>query len=257
MSSEMVLWTENELMEMEGLDLMPEGMEDLDQGDFGLPPRLRISQPNRPIEVNGEEIAPGLIVNTMTGDSWDMVQIVPLVFMPNTRVMWPETFNTDSKPECASDDGKMPNMSRVDLTNMQDGPCRTCPMAEFVNGQKPRCSNQRNILVWIVNTNEPAILTMQSTALKEARQLTSLVKMTGIKRSIQMTTYKIKDPKGTWVIPQFSRGEPLPFDQIKALVEVKKELANLVITADTGEAPPPSDNGFTSGHVIETDDIPF
>lgn len=261
MTSEMVLYTEAELAELAGLDLMPEGIEDLEQGDFGLPPRLRLSQPNRPIEVNGKEVEAGKIVNSMTGDEWDSLQIVPLVFMANTRVMWPETFSTDSKPECASDDGQHPNLTRLDLTNPQSGPCATCPMAQFVEGKKPRCSNQRNILVWIVDVNEPAILTMQSTALKEAKQLTSLVKMTGIKRAIQMTTYKVKDSKGTWVIPQFSRGDDLPIDQIKSLIEMKRELANLVITADTGDVPIDNGNGGNGGYVInqpsEIDDIPF
>ena len=254
MSSEMVIYSEEDRALLARLDLGIEGEENIESGDIGLPPRLRISQPNRRIEIGGEEVDAGLIVNTLSGETWNQVNIVPLVFLPKTRVMWPERFSADSKPECASDDGKHPNLEREDLTDPQRGPCATCPMSQFVDGNKPRCTMQRNFLVWLTDTSEPAILTMQSTAIKEARTLTSLAKMSGIKKAIVLATRKVNDDRGSWFVPQFIRGDALSVETIIMLAETKKELSNLVIMADTDR----QENGASNDNVvIEQEEIPF
>lgn len=233
--SELILYSEEERALLVGLDLGVAGEENLNTGDIGMPPRLRISQPNRPIQLGDTEITPGHVVNTMTGETWERLDIVPLVFLPSTRVMWPEAFSESSKPECVSNDGENPDLTREDLANPQPGPCVTCPMSQFVDGGKPRCNMQRNFLVWLVGNNEPAILTMQSTGIKEAKNLTALAKMSGIKKAITLTTRKVRDERGQWFVPQFIRGDVLPVQTILLLVEARNELANLVITADTAE----------------------
>lgn len=238
MANELTIYDEKELQLLNSLgdELRVGGEENLDPGDIGMPPRLRISQPNRPIEVAGEETAPGVIVNTITGEYWSQVSIVPIMFLQKTRVMWPTEYNADNSPECLSDDGKHPTINgNRDVTNPQPGPCETCPMSQFVEGTKPRCQLQRNFLVWLVESNEPAILTMQSTGLKEARKLTSLAKMQGLKKSIILSTLKVKDDRGSWFVPVFSRGEQLPVSTILELVNAKSELENLVVQADTAD----------------------
>lgn len=260
MDSQMVVYSEEERALLAGLDLGVEGEENLNAGDIGMPPRLRISQPNRPIELGDTEVTPGHIVNTMTGETWEQVGIVPLVFLPSTRVMWPAGFDANSKPECVSNDGEYPDLAREDLTNPQQGPCATCPMAQFVDGGKPRCNMQRNFLVWLVDNNEPAILTMQSTAIKEAKNLTALAKMSGIKKAIVLATRKVKDDRGSWFVPQFIRGDALPIQTILALVEAKAELANLVITADTAEPVNGHEDVVSRANADlfgEDNDIPF
>ena len=246
--TDLILSPEQQLAQLTDFDLMPAGLETLEPGDTGMPPRLRISQPNRPIEIGGEEAQPGMIVNTLTGEYSETINIVPIVFLPKTRVMWPVMYSADSTPECVSDTGLKPT-PRADTTNPQPGPCVTCPMAEFVNGQKPRCTLQRNFLVWVVETGEAAILTMQSTALKEARQLTTLAKTAGLKRTIKMTTLKVKDDRGSWYVPRFSRGDNLPAEEIVNLVQVRNELKNLVISADIVED--------TAVSEPEDDEVPF
>lgn len=249
-----------ELLASLGNELKVGGMENLEPGDVGMPPRLRISQPNRPIEAAGEETQPGVIVNIVTGECWNQLEIVPIMFLPKTRVMWPAEYSADNDPECLSDDGKHPTTSR-DVTNPQIGPCDTCPMSQFIDGAKPRCQVQRNFLVWLVESGEPAILTMQSTGLKEARKLTRLAKMQGLKKSILLSTLKIKDDRGSWFIPVFSRGEQLSVSNILELVNAKSELENLVVQADTAEYEDDlkgdSINGNGGYVVTEEDEIPF
>ena len=261
MANDLVMYDEKdkELLESLADELRVGGEENLDVGDIGMPPRLRISQPNRPIEVGGKEIDPGIIVNTMTGEHWSDVEIVPIMFLAKTRVMWPESYNADNAPECLSDDGNMPVASNGrKVTDPQPGPCATCPLSQFGgNGEKPHCSMQRNFLIWLVASAEPAILTMQSTALKEARKLTSLAKMQGLKKSIRFTTVKCKDARGSWHVPAFSRGESLPILEILRLVEAKKELANLVIAADTADEMTERGSKEWVVPMSEEDEIPF
>lgn len=227
------------LAQLDPADLLPAGMENLEPGDTGMPPRLRISQRNRPIEVGDGEAEAGSIVNSLTGEIYDQVEIVPLVFLPRTRVMWPETFSADNDPMCLSDDGHYPSRTSEmrNVTKPQAGPCEDCPLAKFTDeGTPPRCKMQRNFLVWLVEQGEPAILTMQSTALKAARQLTTLARTQGLRKSIVFATREVKSDQGQWHIPAFVKGHRLDTSELLELVEVRGELQNLIVGADIDAA---------------------
>lgn len=212
------------------------GDENLEQGDVGMPPRLRISQPNRPIKVGDNDVPAGAFVNTVTNEIYqDGLEIVPLVFLPKTRVMWPLNFSADNDPVCASDDGKHPSASgdMRKLTNPQRGPCGSCPSAKFGDdGAPPQCKAQRNFLVWLVESNEPAILTMQSTALSSARDLTTLAKTQGLTKTTMLITQKQEDNRGMWYVPAAARGRKLEAGELLIVLEKRNELQNLIITAD-------------------------
>lgn len=238
------------------------GEENLRPGDVGMPPRLRISQQNRPIELGGDEEAkPGTIVNSLTNEVFESLEIVPLVFLPRTRVMWPDTFDTGNDPLCISDNGDTPlpaDSPRV-MTMRQDGPCNTCPFSQFGDdGTPPACKMQRNFLVLTVGDKvEPAILTLQSTAIASAKQLTSLAKTQGIKTAVVFTTQKIKSDQGQWYVPAFAKGNSLALEQLVEVAEQRNALKNLIVTADTEHT-----NGYDSDPAAEfveeeMDAIPF
>ena len=212
------------------------GDENLEQGDVGMPPRLRISQPNRPIKIGDADASAGAFVNTVTNEVFsDGIEIVPLVFLPKTRVMWPAQFNADNDPLCASDNGQDPATSgdQRKLTNPQRGPCVQCPSSKFsASGDKPACMAQRNFLVWLVEGSEPAILTMQSTALSSARSLTTLAKTQGLTKTVMLITQKQEDGRGTWYVPAVTRGRRLEGASLLSVLEARNELRNLVISAD-------------------------
>ena len=247
--------------QLDGMDLGVAGAENLRPGDIGMPPRLRISQANRPIVVGDKDAPDGSIVNSLTGEIFtDGVDIVPIVFLARTRVMWPEGFATDNDPMCASNDGEMPAASSEErpLLAPAPGPCATCMYAKFgANGEAPRCKMQRNFLVWLVDQGEPAILTMQSTALSAARALTALAKTQGLRKSVRFVTQVVKSEKGRWHIAAFARGRKLEVPEVLALVEARNELQKLVVGADVSDDMRES-NGNDAAPVIEEEDaMPF
>lgn len=216
-------------------DLMPAGLENLKPGDTGMPPRLVISQPNRPIAIPNVDTA-GKIVNTVTGEVYDSLQIVVLMFMNDTRVMWPLAFSADNVPECISDNGETPTINEYrKVTNPQYGErCLSCQFSQFgEKSEKPRCSIQRNFLMWIVDAAEPAIFTAQSTGLKSVRQLTTLARTKGLMTSIVITTREVKEARGNWFVPVFAAGDRLNAATIAEVVTAKNELQNLVAAAAT------------------------
>lgn len=239
MTNKTALTVQEEQAILAKMNLDIAGEENLEQGDIGMPPRLRISQPNRPIVVGEGEAPDGAVVNTLTEEIFTMgLEVVTLVFLPRTRVMWPAKFSADNDPQCASDDGAYPSASSEarTLTNSQRGPCSSCPSAKFgESGEVPACKMQRNFLVWLVEQSEPAILTMQSTALAAARQLTTLAKTQGLRKSITFATRKIKDDRGGWFVPTLGKGRKLDMPEIVALAEARDELRNLVIRADVAD----------------------
>ena len=248
-------------------DLSVAGEENLEPGDVGMPPRLRISQPNRPIQGGDEDAPAGSIVNTLTNEVYpNGLEIVPLVFLPRTRVLWPEVFSTENDPLCASDDGKIPAIASDNraLCAPREGPCSECLASRFgEDGDAPRCKLQRNFLVFLVEQEGAAILTMQSTGLNPARQLTALAKMQGIAKSVRLVTQIVKDQRGQWYVPAFSAGDKLGLALIGKLIEAKRELQNLVISADVA-AEMRENGGGTAQEAeeynpeeIEADRIPF
>jgi hypothetical protein len=247
---------------LENVDLGVAGEENLESGDIGMPPRLRISAQNRPIQVGDKIAPPGSIVNTLTGEVYEHgLDIVPLVFLPRTRVMWPTEFNANNEPQCASDDGHIPSASSDTRTliNPQVGPCADCPFGKFgANGEAPACKMQRNFLVMLVEQGEPAILTMQSTALTPARTLTTLAKTQGVRKSIKFVTQLQNGDQGTWYVPAFTKGRKLTNAEILALVEARDELKNLVIAADvTVQENGTGGSGGNGGSGGSSDAVPY
>jgi len=232
------------------LDLSVAGEENLERGDIGMPPRLRISQQNRPIE----NTQPGQIVNTLTGGVFDAVEFVPMVFLPTTRVMWPQTFSADNQPVCVSDDGKYPLNDLNRATEPQSGPCAQCPYGQFgEDSTPPACKAQRNFLLLGLPDYEPVILTLSSTGIAAAKQLTALAKMAGLRKTITMTTRQVNSDKGTWFAPVFIVGRKLATEETLMAVEFRNDLQNLIITADV------EGNGSSaeSAPIEDDEPVPF
>jgi len=226
------------LQELGGMGIA--GTENLEQGDIGMPPRFRISQQNAPIELGGDEEAPpGTIVNMLTKEVYQSLEIAVMMYLPTTRVMWPTPYNAGNDPLCISDDNKnpLPPDSPRKMTNRQPGPCATCPFAQFGElGEAPACKKQRNFLVLnLGETPEPAILTLQSTAIAPAKLLTSMSLAQQSKKkqnAILLVTQKIKNDFGQWFIPVFAKGRELTLKEQVEFAEQREDLKNLIITAD-------------------------
>lgn len=218
------------------LDMRPGGSDDLTAADLALPPRMRVSQPNRPITLaNGEDAPPGTFVNTFTGEVLGTtVETVLLAFLDDTRVMWPLKFSTDNDPECASDDAARPSAPTDfrPLTNPQVGPCASCPFAAWGDEESPRCKFQRNFLLWLTESEEPAILTVQSTALKPAKTLSTLGVRAKMRQTVYVSAMEMKDDRGNWYVPVYTKGRRLDARTALFLHGEKDALKDIVIRAD-------------------------
>ena len=253
------LTEEQALAKLDALDLTPGGMEHVDRNtDVARAPRIRISAQNKPLIIAEKEIPVGNIANTMTGQDYgNAVAAIFLRFMSDTRVAWPGNYNADNDPLCASDDGVMPSVATAQrpLTARHDGPCASCPMAEFQNGDAPRCNRQRNFLIWLTETEEPVLLTIQSTGLKPGKTLTNLAIQCKVKRAIWFTTVKTSNDKGTWYTFAYTKGDNIKASLSLALHELKQDLATLEIFADvdTGDDVPQNAPTVAAGE----EEVPF
>ena len=175
-----------------------------------------------------------------------------MIFLPTTRVLWPQQFSADNQPVCVSDDGEMPLQDSERATQPQVIRCAECNYAQFGgDGTPPQCKAQRNFLVLCLPDYEPAILTMQSTAIGAAKQLTSLAKMCGLRKSIAMAARRVQDNRGSWFVPVFVVGRKLDDGEILVAVDFRNDLRNLVITADVVQ------ESGTGPEIEELEEVPF
>jgi hypothetical protein len=226
--------------------------------DTARPPRLRISQRNRPVKLDdGTPTDAGSIVNVELGVVYPSgLEMFPLRELPNTRVMWPEEYDANNEPLCASDDGLTPTQSdRRRLTNQQAGPCSqgnkdVCPFAlwneNLQTGDRdaPRCTRQRNFLVVVIEDDslEPVILTMQRTSMKASQKLTTYMRRLNPKapKSIVLTTVERDNGSRQWIEYACSRGRTLDLKEqveIRALqveFETMYQEGRLVVEFDDG-----------------------
>lgn len=210
------------------LDML--GGENLEEGDTGQPPRLKLCQRTTP-DTTAE---PGEFFNTLTGETFPAVEVVPLLPLTATRIEYFRPYTKGEPPYCASDDGQMPRESteRRTLQNPKPGPCASCPSAQWSeeNGKRiaPACTRQRNFMVMIRQSGEMAQVTMQKTGTPAARQATALMKSAGIRKSIFFTSNFVPNDSGDYYEPLVTGGGRLPADELLRVIEMRGEVDRLV-----------------------------
>jgi hypothetical protein len=202
------------------------GGEHLEEGDTGQPPQLKICQKEDP----DLEVKPGHFYNTLTGESWEVLEIVPLMPLNVTRANYFKPYTKGEPLLCASDDGKMPRevSERRPLTNRQPGPCAMCPEAQWIDGARPACSRQRNFMLMVRDTSDVLSMMWQISAVPAARQLTALMKSAGIRKSVVLATKFTRGDSGDYYEPVVASGERLPTDELIGVIETRKEISRLI-----------------------------
>ena len=213
------------------------GGENLEEGDAGQPPRLKLCQsttPDKPAD-------PGQFFNTLTGETFDAIEVIPLLPLASTRCEYFRPYTKGEPPYCASDDGKWPRESteRRPLQNRKDGPCATCPSTQWgdpeVEGGKripSPCTRQRNFMLMIRKSGEMAQLTMQKTGTPSARQTTALMIASGIRKSMFLTSKYVQNPSGDYYEPIVTGGGLLPTAELLRVIELRGEVDRLVKSGD-------------------------
>ena len=251
------------------------GGENLEEGDTGQPPRLKLCQRTTP-DTTAE---PGQYFNTLTGETFEAVEVIPLLPLTATRCEYFRPYTKGEPPYCASDDGKMPRESteRRPLQNRKDGPCATCPSAQWSDPEVPGgkrvpslCTRQRNFMLMIRKSGEMATITMQKTGTPSARQTTALMISAGIRKAMFLTSRFVENPSGDYFEPIVTGGGLLPTAELLRVIELRGEVDRLVKSGDiTVSAEEETDYtnggngngaGIDTGHVEvedDDDDIPF
>jgi hypothetical protein len=247
------------------------GGENLEEGDAGQPPRLKLCQRTTP-DTTAE---PGQFFNTLTGETFDAIEVIPLLPLASTRIEYFRPYTKGEAPYCASDDGKMPRETteRRQLQNRKEGPCETCPSAKWGDPETPGgkripsvCVRQRNFMVTIRQSGELAKVTMQKTGTPSARQTTALMIAAGIRKSMFLTSKFVQNDSGDYYEPIVTGGGLLPTAELLRVIELRGEVDRLVKSGEIKVAAE-EESDYTNGtsanggsantEVTEEDDIPF
>ena len=259
---ELALTNEQALAMLNDLDLTPRGYDEhVRAEDVAQPPRLRIAQRG------SEEMPAGTLYNSLTGKQYGAtVEAVFLLWETDTAIMWPIKFDKDNDPLCGSDNGKSPNPSteRRPLTNPQRGPCSVCPSHQFgADGESPRCSRQRNCIVWLVDDNEPIRLTLQRSSIPTSKTLTNLGRTCNVRKSIYITSKFEDNDKGQYYIYLFTEGKKQPptlsFElyQLAQTIELNMSADLSTDLSDDSQGYAPGPDAQVIDHTAVENEVPF
>ena len=203
------------------------GTEALERSDMVLP-RLRLVQSQSTFT----EADPGLLYNSLTGEAKPQVRAVVLK-VGKARVMWPEAFQRDQDPLCASNDAVVP---REEFIGAYAERCEACPMAEWQEDAPPPCSFGYTYLVADRDADDlPAILTATRTSLKPAKAANTLIRAFGVKREIVISSQQVVNDRGKFFTLTFKLGAEIEPENVARYAAMSQALGGVVLTADTGE----------------------
>lgn len=243
-------------------DLMAEmgalGFENVGANEITIP-QARILQSTSPAVADGKG-RPGEIYNTMTEINYGTaLQFVPLYFF-GSRVKFIDPSRLDSGIDCQSRDAIRGSKTGPDYAN---GDCTKCPHAQWTSvpgGQDkgPLCIEFKNVLAVPVLEGEsiqdstPLVIAGKRKAIQPFKKFLTAAnsirvggKSVAFFTSIwTMTTQQVKNEKGVFYVPTFSReGFVMDRDilmylkgQYEAMKEVQDRL-NVHATTDDDEAP--------------------
>jgi len=204
------------------------GTENLDRSDLVIP-RLRLVQAQ---SMFSDDV--GSLYNSLTGIAKQEVKAV-ILKVGKARVRWPDDFQRDQLPECASNDGIVP---RDDFAGVFSERCCTCAEALWLDDQPPRCALSYVYLLADRENDLPAMLSVSRSSLKAARQMNTLIRAFGVRREIIIGSQQVTNERGKYHVLTFRLGDPIAPDEVVKYAAMSAALGGVVLTADTGE-----DNG--------------
>jgi hypothetical protein len=207
------------------------GIDDLGQQDIILP-RMRLIQPTTPNKVG----KPGEFSNNVTGLASPVIEAV-IIHIAKGRVMWPEKYQADQDPLCASDDSIIPRDGCTEYGER----CADCPMALWSKDKKgedvpPACSMVYNYLCIDPEGKMPFALSLMRTSARTAKQLNTLLKMYGPTHVYAFTSEAVSNKSGEFFEWRVTDGGPV--EDLPAYIDLVHQYAGQAVTTDTGENPP-------------------
>ena len=132
----------------------------------------------------------GLLINTMTGEQKSQLIAIP-IRADYSRFMWPDKFNSTNLPVCYSSNGFVP-----DVDNPPAERCTICPMAEWIDGKRPKCGKSYNYLLLDAETDILSVLNLSGARVPTARALNSFFRLNGVKFKLTFNTELERSAKG-------------------------------------------------------------
>lgn|SRR5574337_28620 len=238
------------------------GLESFGREEMQLP-RLRLVQSQ---SVFSEDA--GQIHNSLTGEAKPQLTIV-VIGARKGRIMWPAQFQRNQEPLCASDDGETAREGKsgqeYDGTPTTD--CNLCCHSQWGDDHEPpKCSLSYNFLVVETGNELPALINFSRSSATAGKQLVTMIKAFGFKRSVVIGVEQKKNDQGKFYVFTVKLGEILPPETQAQYAGLARQFGTSKITTDSGEdlrnkptetdgIPDPRDDDYVPGDA--GDDLPF
>ncbi len=210
---------------------LAELMDESDQNGFEPPttglPRVQIRQKELRDKESGKKVVAGAggfriydpVSQSAGVQTPDVDGEVGLILTPvldgTSRVYWPSL--NDPKPSCKSLDGKFGQGN-------PGGECATCPMNQWVDGERPACNQQQNVLVYDWAMRTCYVFQLGRSALRPWSLFKAAVDRTGQPLhsfKIRVTSSYKSEPQPHFV-PVFELGDQIDLESFKRIREVRQ-----------------------------------
>jgi hypothetical protein len=207
-------------------------------------PRLIIGQPS-----NISDYAAGKFIDNLTGLAFESLDVV-LLKMSRSRVLWkagkPSPGDT---PLCKSQNAISPDQdfynrrcvrcmndetnTHIDCVDERDRP--VCEHAKFLHGERPECRLNYHLLVVVVQTGDPYILTVSGRSISPTNKLLSAFKVRGRPAySARFTISLAKPADGDYYVVKYSNIHW--FESVDELKNLFESFKNVNLTMSQPEA---------------------
>lgn len=224
------------------------GLDDFGREEMVIP-RLRLVQAQ-----SGFSDDAGKIHNSLTGAAKDQLTIM-VIGAKKGRVKWPPgEFNREMKVQCASDDGlhAREGLAGAEADGTPTMDCARCVYAQWSDSDDgkrvpPPCSAVLNFLVVDIADDLPSLVSFKRTSMAAGKQLVTLVKSFGFRRTFILSTAPEQGPRGKYHVFQVAAGEAVVPERLAHYVQLAEQFREQTITTDTeDDKPARRDDGDTS-----------
>lgn len=198
-------------------------------------PRLRLVQAQSGFSDNA-----GTIHNNMTGIAKDTITII-VIGAKKGRVKWPKDYKRDQEPDCASDDGVRAREGLAGVEQDRQTPtaeCARCIYSQWStedSGKRipPPCSMVLNFLVVDVEDDLPSLISFKRTSMAAGKQLVTLVKSFGFKRTFLLSAVQEQGDTGKYYVLKVQAADAVVPERLAHYVALAEQFREQTITTDT------------------------
>jgi hypothetical protein len=174
---------------------------------------------------------PGQFLNALSGEVYDEITVV-LLSVSKPRVKFPAGSAFGEKPECRSNDGRVPSQyAKIP----QSKTCATCSHSKWYNGNRPPCQESYRLLFVMKETGLPHYFQAKGMGYAPTTDMLKFIKADMMVRERQGTPYQMYDyyftigvhkgsgAKGIVYIPRYQKYAKVPLESRGAFAPLFQE----------------------------------